>query len=508
VTATPCNACPVCLAIDAGRFVDYIEMDAASNRGVEEMTQVLERAIYAPSNARFKVYMIDEVHMLTQHAFNAMLKTLEEPPDWVKFILATTDPQKIPPTVLSRCLQFSLKPVAPARIAARLAEVLQSEGLEPDAAALRLIARAARGSLRDALSLLDQAIAFAGGAPGAAAVQEMLGAVDAAALAGLLECVLAGDAPQALARSAALAAAGLSYAQVLRDLADLLHRVALAQAAPAALEEDPDAPTLLSLAARLDRGQVQLAYQIALHGRDDLPLAPDEFAGFSMTLLRMMAFLPEHAGAVAPVRGAALQAARPPRASAPLPASAARESAAKVRAATASPAPSPAGATKAAAAAPLASAAAGKPPAGTGPAQDTEGDWPALAASLELSGLARELASHCELVKREDDHFTLRTAVRALAGGAGEARLRAALASRLGREVRLTLQVGATRGPTAAVRAQEEQAASQRRAEDAIYADPLVRQLIEDFGASVDPRSIRPASGPGTAPPGAQDSPE
>ncbi|HEX7155678.1 MAG TPA: DNA polymerase III subunit gamma/tau, partial [Burkholderiaceae bacterium] len=304
VTATPCNRCAACTAIDAGRFVDYIEMDAASNRGVEEMTQLLERAVYAPSNARYKVYTIDEVHMLTAHAFNAMLKTLEEPPDYVKFILATTDPQKIPVTVLSRCLQFNLKQVSPAAIVERLAEVLRAEGLEADPAALRALARAAHGSLRDALSLLDQAIAYSAGQLGAETVHQMLGAIDSTLLIQVLDALLDGDGARLLALADRMIERGLSLAQALHDLASLLHRIALVQQLPAAAEDDSEhAAEIARLAQRIAPEEVQLYYQIALHGRNDLNLAPDEYAGFTMTLLRMLAFAPEdEARGAAPAR--------------------------------------------------------------------------------------------------------------------------------------------------------------------------------------------------------------
>src|SRR5882757_822810 len=326
VTATPCNRCRVCTAIDAGRFIDYIEMDAASNRGVDEMTQLLERAIYAPVDARVKVYTIDEVHMLTAHAFNAMLKTLEEPPDFVKFILATTDPQKIPVTVLSRCLQFNLKQVTPQAIAARLGEIAQAEQVTADPAALQAMARAARGSMRDALSLLDQAIAYSGGQVDAQAVDQMLGLIDSTLLVQLLDALIARDAARLLTLADAMAERSLSFAQALRDLASLLHRIALAQQVPPPERGDVVDADLARLSQRLAPEEVQLYYQIALHGRNDLGLAPDEYAGFTMTLLRMLAFQPEiassapAAGAATPPRSAALTASRPPRAAAQAPA--------------------------------------------------------------------------------------------------------------------------------------------------------------------------------------------
>ncbi|MGB7480012.1 MAG: DNA polymerase III subunit gamma/tau, partial [Burkholderiaceae bacterium] len=293
ITARPCGVCEACTAIDAGRFVDYIEMDAASNRGVDEMAQLLEQAVYAPSNARFKVYMIDEVHMLTSHAFNAMLKTLEEPPEHVKFILATTDPQKIPVTVLSRCLQFNLKQMPPGHIVEHLGNILGQEGIEFEAPALRLLAQGAHGSMRDALSLTDQAIAYAAGRVTLEAVQGMLGALDQTYLVRILDALADNDGAGLLAVADEMAARSLSYGAALQDLAALLHRIALAQTVPAALAQDlPEREDVLRLAARFDAEEVQLYYQIAVHGRNELGLAPDEYAGFSMTLLRMLAFRP------------------------------------------------------------------------------------------------------------------------------------------------------------------------------------------------------------------------
>ncbi|MFC0170584.1 DNA polymerase III subunit gamma/tau [Pseudoduganella danionis] len=298
ITATPCGVCEACTAIDAGRFVDYIEMDAASNRGVDEMAQLLEQAVYAPSNARFKVYMIDEVHMLTNHAFNAMLKTLEEPPEHVKFILATTDPQKIPVTVLSRCLQFNLKQMPPGHIIGHLDNILGQEGISFEAPALRLLAAGAHGSMRDALSLTDQAIAYAAGAVTLDAVQGMLGALDQSYLIRLLDALAAKDGADLLAVADEMATRSLSYNGALQDLGTLLHRIALAQTVPTALPEDlPEYADVVRLAAAFDAEEVQLYYQIAVHGRNELGLAPDEYAGFSMTLLRMLAFRPGVGGA-------------------------------------------------------------------------------------------------------------------------------------------------------------------------------------------------------------------
>ena len=316
ITATPCGVCDACTAIDAGRFVDYIEMDAASNRGVDEMAQLLEQAVYSPSNARFKVYMIDEVHMLTNHAFNSMLKTLEEPPEHVKFILATTDPQKIPVTVLSRCLQFNLKQMPPGHIISHLDNILGQEGIAFEQPALRLLAQGAHGSMRDALSLTDQAIAYAAGAVTLEAVQGMLGALDQTYLVRLLDALLAQDGADLMAVADEMASRSLSWNGALQDLGTLLHRIALAQSVPAAVPEDlPELADIMRLAGQFDPQEVQLFYQIAVHGRNEIGLAPDEYAGFTMTLLRMLAFRPGNGGAdgVAP---AAPAAARPASASA------------------------------------------------------------------------------------------------------------------------------------------------------------------------------------------------
>lgn len=298
ITATPCGVCEACTAIDSGRFVDYIEMDAASNRGVDEMAQLLEQAVYAPSNARFKVYMIDEVHMLTNHAFNSMLKTLEEPPEHVKFILATTDPQKIPVTVLSRCLQFNLKQMPPGHIISHLDNILGQEGISFEQPALRLLAQGAHGSMRDALSLTDQAIAYAAGEVTLDAVQGMLGALDQSYLIRLLDALANQDGADLLAVADEMASRSLSYNGALQDLGTLLHRIALAQTVPAAVPSDlPEYADIVRLAAAFDAEEVQLYYQIAVHGRNELGLAPDEYAGFSMTLLRMLAFRPGAGGA-------------------------------------------------------------------------------------------------------------------------------------------------------------------------------------------------------------------
>ncbi|HFT8004307.1 TPA: DNA polymerase III subunit gamma/tau [Burkholderia cenocepacia] len=301
VTSQPCGVCRACREIDEGRFVDYVEMDAASNRGVDEMAALLERAVYAPVDARFKVYMIDEVHMLTNHAFNAMLKTLEEPPPHVKFILATTDPQKIPVTVLSRCLQFNLKQMPAGHIVSHLERILGEERITFEPQALRLLARAAQGSMRDALSLTDQAIAYSANEVTESAVSGMLGALDQTYMVRLLDALAAGNGPEILAIADEMSLRSLSFSTALQDLASLLHRIAWAQFAPGSvLDEWPEAADLRRFAETLSPEQVQLFYQIATVGRAELGLAPDEYAGFTMTLLRMLAFEPAVGAGSAP----------------------------------------------------------------------------------------------------------------------------------------------------------------------------------------------------------------
>lgn len=361
ITAEPCGQCEACRAIDAGRFVDYIEMDAASNRGVDEMAQLLEQAVYAPSNARFKVYMIDEVHMLTNHAFNAMLKTLEEPPPHVKFILATTDPQKIPVTVLSRCLQFNLKQMPPGHIVGHLENILGQEEVTFEQPALRLLAQGAHGSMRDALSLTDQAIAYAAGQVTLDAVQGMLGALDQSYLVRLLDALVAQDGADLMAVADEMASRSLSYNGALQDLGTLLHRIALAQSVPGAVPQDlPELADIMRLAGAFEPQEVQLYYQIAVHGRNEIGLAPDEYAGFTMTLLRMLAFRPGQGGAEASAAppAAAPVGASPARAAA---AAAASHAAVTPRSAAPSAAPPPAPAAPAQPSAPTAAAAPGAP---------------------------------------------------------------------------------------------------------------------------------------------------
>ncbi len=296
ITATPCGVCQACADIDSGRFVDYTELDAASNRGVDEVQALLEQAVYKPVQGRFKVFMIDEVHMLSGHAFNAMLKTLEEPPEYLKFVLATTDPQKVPVTVLSRCLQFNLRPMAPETVQEHLQQVLRAENVTAEAAALRLLARAARGSMRDALSLTDQAIAFGGGQVQEAAVRQMLGVVDRSYVLRLLDALARADGADLLQTIDALRRNGLSAASALEEMSGVLQRMAVLQALPghsgASDTDDPDAAETRRLAQHMPADETQLLYSLCLHGRAELGLAPDEYAALTMVLLRLLAFKP------------------------------------------------------------------------------------------------------------------------------------------------------------------------------------------------------------------------
>jgi len=381
ITAEPCGVCQACTDIDAGRFVDYTELDAASNRGVDEVQSLLEQAVYKPVQGRFKVFMIDEVHMLTNTAFNAMLKTLEEPPEYLKFVLATTDPQKVPVTVLSRCLQFNLRPMAPETVAEHLQQVLQAEGVTAEPQALRLLSRAARGSMRDALSLTDQAIAFGGGQLLEAPVRQMLGAVDRSHVLRLIDALANADGASVVETVNALRVNGLSAASTLEEMTGLLQRMAVLQSVPdaAATDDDPDTPEIARLAAALPPDETHLLYSLCLHGRTELGLAPDEYAALTMVLLRLLAFKPSGAAEKKTLKPAEARAdaVRSPAAEpAPAPALA--------PAPTTAPAPAPAPTTapppapvRAPIAAPLATPApmAAAPAPADGPPTD-DAPWP------------------------------------------------------------------------------------------------------------------------------------
>ena len=435
ITAEPCGKCSACVEIDAGRFLDLLEVDAATNTKVEEMRDLLDNSHYTPTRGRFKVYVIDEVHMLSTSSFNAMLKTLEEPPEHLKFILATTDPQKIPVTVLSRCLQFNLKQMPRAAIVAHLAKILPEEKITFDAEALALIARAAAGSMRDALSLLDQAIAHGGGKLAAAEVREMLGSVDETYLLRLLEALAGGDGPAMAAIADEMQARTLSFDSALQDLASLLLRLTLAQTVPAALEADlPERERVEALAKAIDPETVQLCYQIALQGRDDLSLAPDEHAGFLMTLLRMLAFRPEKNFSAVPAKG-------------------------------------------------------------DSPAKKSEfdGDWAALVQKLPLSGGAKELARNTELKGHGNGVFELvvQKTMAHLAGESYKETLQAVLAAYFGRSVKVRVAPGETRGATAASLEDTEKGARHADALRALQGDNFVQELVNLFDGRVVDSTIR-----------------
>ncbi len=387
ITAEPCGVCQACRDIDAGRFVDYTELDAASNRGVDEVQSLLEQAVYKPVQGRFKVFMIDEVHMLTNTAFNAMLKTLEEPPEYLKFVLATTDPQKVPVTVLSRCLQFNLRPMAPETVFEHLTRVLAQENIAAEPQALRLLSRAARGSMRDALSLTDQAIAFGSGQLLEAGVRQMLGSVDRSHVLQLLRALADWDGAAVVALVDALRLQGVSAAATLEDMSTVLQRMAVLQAVPGLADQasdDPDAPVITELSGAMTADVTQLLYSLCLHGRTELGLAPDEYAALTMVLLRLLAFKPAGAAGTAEKKSPELsvRSAQPPATAPPAPRAAARAALpaaaprpASVASATVTPvsAASPASPTPAAPfAAPLASA-----PVADMPQTDT-GDAPAF----------------------------------------------------------------------------------------------------------------------------------
>jgi len=492
ITATPCGVCSACIEIDAGRFVDLIELDAASNTQVDNMRDLLENALYMPTRGRFKVYIIDEVHMLSRSAFNAMLKTLEEPPAHVKFILATTDPQKVPVTVLSRCLQFNLKQIPARQIRERLEHILGQEGVQFEAAALDRIARAAQGSLRDALSLLDQAIAHGGGRVAAESVQSMLGAVDRSYLHSIAEALSKRDGERLLTLADEMQERSLSFEAALQDLAGLLHRIALVQAVPAALDsDDPERDAILALGAAISPEDVQLYYQIALQGRADFALAPDEYAAFTMPLLRMLAFAPETSGQPRPA-GQPVPAHQPVSASIPAP------KATSVERSGAGPAPREASAVAQPAIPSARTGIAGTPQLETAAAPAGESlDWHALISELKLGGMARMLAQHSELTGHDASRMELRVPEphHHLLEKAYRDKLQSAIEEHFGRRVRLEFKLGEATGNTPAERADQERQARQRGAIEAIDRDPFVRELVENFDARVIDESIRPADG-------------
>ncbi|MDP2418482.1 MAG: DNA polymerase III subunit gamma/tau [Hydrogenophaga sp.] len=552
ITAEPCGVCQACTDIDSGRFVDYTELDAASNRGVDEVQALLEQAVYKPVQGRFKVFMIDEVHMLTNTAFNAMLKTLEEPPEYLKFVLATTDPQKVPVTVLSRCLQFNLRPMAPETVLEHLQLVLKAETVGFEVQALRLISRAARGSMRDALSLTDQAIAFGGGQLQEATVRQMLGAVDRSYVLRLIDALARSDGATVVDSIDTLRLNGLNAASTLEEMTSVLQRMAVLQAVPgradASEHEDPDAAEIMRLAQTLPADETQLLYSLCLHGRGELGLAPDEYAALTMVLLRLLAFKPAAAssntaekktlnfappapaarptassqGAVLPARHApAVPAQQPP---APAPVSPALVAAQPV----AFPVPGPSVPAPAALVAPddsppweegvqtshrvvaaplrdMGSLGRLDPPRERGtaeppavhadPTTTAEGDFwfeaiMQLVREETIGALVRELALQSQLVSRDVGQWVLRVERETLNQTSARERLAVALQS-LGHDARLLVEMGAvTDSPAQRVAA--DAARRQREAEAQILSDPFVQSMMRDFGGKIVPGSIKP----------------
>jgi DNA polymerase-3 subunit gamma/tau len=544
ITAEPCGVCQACRDIDAGRFVDYTELDAASNRGVDEVQSLLEQAVYKPVQGRFKVFMIDEVHMLTNTAFNAMLKTLEEPPEYLKFVLATTDPQKVPVTVLSRCLQFNLRPMAPETVFEHLTQVLAAEKLAAEPMALRLLARAARGSMRDGLSLTDQAIAFGNGQVQEAGVRQMLGSVDRSHVLQLIRALALGDGATVVSQVNALRLQGVSAAATLEDMSMLLQRLAVMQMVPGMAQdgEDPDTQGLADLAQVMPAEETQLLYSLCLHGRSELGLAPDEYVGLTMVLLRLLAFKPQAGSAEkksarispqplaeppAPIEQPALVIS-PPVLAKPDPKQAQTEQASPVQAANPPPAeplpwedgPDTTDYTHVAQQAPLQAVSdspapqaslrslpvreASEPsvrvdvPRQPIPAEvqaTPEGDiWlemvQGLMAQEAITALVRELALQSQLVARDEGQWQLRVERETLNHAASRERLQAALLAAGHGDVKLHIEVGPVSDSPAkrlAVKAAEKMLAAQAL----IQSDPLVQAMVRDFGAKIVPGSIQ-----------------
>ncbi len=470
-SSNPCGECSACRDIDAGRFMDMIEIDAASNTGVDDVREVIENAQYSPSRGRFKVYLIDEVHMLSKSAFNALLKTLEEPPEHVKFLLATTDPQKLPVTVLSRCLKFNLKRLLPQQIAGQMRHILDAEKISYEADALGELARGADGSLRDGLSLLDQAIAYGAGAVHAAEVRTMLGTIERGQVFALVQAVQAGDGARLMAEVDRLAEFSPDFAGVLDEVAGALHRVQIKQlvAEHVTVDQGGDAE-IAAMAAVMPAEQVQLFYQLAIAGRRDLPLAPTPRAGFEMTLLRMLAFRPAHAGD-SPTQ------APPPRstpAQKPSPARVAEPVAAAVRSAATLPSP------------PNGNGNGTSVPAGVD-------EWSALIDSAGLRGPAGQLARHAALLAIDGNvvRLALKPVHEHFSSPALIAQMEERLSATLGRAMKVRFDKAAALD-TPIEAAARASSARQSAAERALGEDPVVQTLMRDFDARIVPASVKP----------------
>ena len=481
VSSRPCGKCRACVELDEGRFVDLIEVDAASRTKVDDTRELLDNVQYAPTRGRYKVYLIDEVHMLSGHSFNALLKTLEEPPPHVKFLLATTDPQKLPVTVLSRCLQFNLVRLTPEQIGDQLATILGKEGIEFDRPALSLLAEGADGSMRDGLSLLDQAIAFGGGAVRETEVREMLGTIDQDVVWRLVQGLAENDASMLMAAVDHVARHSMDFASLLEQLLLALHRIALAQADAqlvGALHADVR-ERALAFAARMTREDVQLYYQIGLIGRRDLPLAPDPRSGLEMALLRMLAFRPQDVPAAAAI---------PPGGD-----TVGSGTGEKITEPAAKPVETPT--VSAAAATPVEEAPAGSPST-TRPAAavDARGHWAEVVPSLGLTGIALQLANNTAVDSFEDDKLVLvlDQSLAQLHNREREGFLKDALADYYGRPIRVELRIGTPDAETPAAARTREDEERQQAAQESIDSDPNVAALKEQFNAHVSPQSVRP----------------
>ncbi|RAN81287.1 DNA polymerase III subunit gamma/tau [Bacillus sp. SRB_336] len=489
-SADPCGECSVCTAVDEGRFVDLLEIDAASNTGVDDVREVIENAQYAPSRGRFKVYLVDEVHMLSKNAFNALLKTLEEPPPHVKFLLATTDPQKLPVTVLSRCLKFNLKRLLPDQISGQMRHILGAENIAYEDSAIGELARAADGSLRDGLSLLDQAIAYGGGALHADDVRTMLGSVARGQVLGVLDALAAGDGERLLAECTQIASYSPDFGGVLDDIASVLHRLQLIQLIPGYRPEEgsDDDDALTALAERMLAEDVQLYYQIATAGRRDLALAPDARTGFEMALLRMLAFRPGDAAPTARVERSTATSPAPPAPRSPV--AATERGVVSERKQEPPPPRTPPVSAPAPASAPAVAAAS--------IVRDANGlpDWEALIERAGLRGPFGLLAQNAVLRERDGQTLVLalQPAHMSLAVEPMVSQMEERIGQALGERIRLRFingSVGAV-AQTPAARAAQARDAAQAGAEASIESDPLVQSLKREFGARVVPQSIKP----------------
>ena len=500
VSSTPCGACGACTEIDGGRFVDLLEVDAASRTKVDQTRELLENVPYAPARGRFKVYLIDEVHMFSGHSFNALLKTLEEPPPHVKFLLATTDPQKVPVTVLSRCLQFNLRRLLPEEIRARLQQVLETEGLDHEPAALGLLARAADGSMRDGLSLLDQAIAFSGGRVTEAEVRTMLGSLSGELGLGLVAALADGDGARLLAEVERINNLTPDFGELLKELIGLLHRIALFQQVPGLIPaDDPERAQIAALAERLAPEDVQLYYQIALTGQQDLSLAPDPRVGFEMVLLRALAFRPAESNwgatsSATPALGAPTSECQPKPAKRSGTTSGTTSGTARDKTpatgASPDPRPSPTPAAKTPVDEP---SAAGVRDSAT-PELACAADWHRLVDGLQVGGIASQLAHNCTLLAWRDGRLTLALdpAAEQLRARGTEQRLREALEGVLGKPVQLDIQTARPQQETPAQRRAREGEERQCSAQEAMDNDPVVLGLREQLDAQWVPGSVQP----------------